>query len=74
MPDDVVIRKVREPYGWLCNMYAVGVWPTAEHAFQALRFADTSEVRKLIMGEPSPMAGREVRDNPGAAEIEALRL
>lgn len=62
MADDVVIRRVREPYGWLGNMspHAVGSWPTAEHAFQALRFADTSEVRKLIMGEPRPMAAKAI--------------
>ena len=62
MRDDVVIRKVREPYGWLGNMsrHAVGDWPTAEHAFQALRFADTSEVRRRIMGEPSPMAAKMI--------------
>lgn len=62
MLDDVVIRKVREPYGWLSNMsrHSVGGWPTAEHAFQALRFADTSEVRKLIMGEARPMAAKAI--------------
>jgi predicted NAD-dependent protein-ADP-ribosyltransferase YbiA (DUF1768 family) len=60
--DDVVIRKVREPYGWLGNMspHPVGLWRTAEHAFQALRFADTSDVRKLIMDAPRPMAAKMI--------------
>jgi N-glycosidase YbiA len=59
---DVVIRKVREPYGWLGNMspHPVGLWRTAEHAFQAQRFADTSDVRKLIMAATSPMAAKMI--------------
>lgn len=62
MLDDVVIRKVREPYGWLGNMspHPVGLWRTAEHAFQALRFADTSDVRKRIMDVASPMAAKTI--------------
>lgn len=59
---DVVIRKVREPYGWLGNMspYPVGLYRTAEHAFQALRFADTSDVRKRIMDATSPMVAKKI--------------
>lgn len=59
---DVVIRKVREPYGWLGNMspHPVGIWRTAEHAFQALRFADTSDVRKRILEATSPMAAKMI--------------
>ncbi len=62
MANDIVIRKVREPYGWLGNMspYPVGRWRTAEHAFQALRFADTSDVRSLIMGATSPMSAKMI--------------
>jgi hypothetical protein len=60
--DDIVIRKVREPYGWLGNMspHPVGLWRTAEHAFQAQRFPDTSEVRKLIMAATSPMMVKRI--------------
>lgn len=62
MSDDVVIRKVREPYGWLGNMspHSVGLWRTAEHAFQALRFADTSDVRNQIMEATSPMDAKRI--------------
>jgi len=62
MIDDVVIRKVREAYGWLGNMspYSVGLWPTAEHAFQALRFADISDVRKRIMSVANPMTAKKI--------------
>jgi predicted NAD-dependent protein-ADP-ribosyltransferase YbiA (DUF1768 family) len=62
MPDDIVIRKVREPYGWLGNMspHSIGSWRTAEHAFQALRFADISDVRALIMKATSPMAAKAI--------------
>ncbi len=62
MIDDVVIRKVREPYGWLGNMspHPVGLWRTAEHAFQALRFADSSDIRKRIMEAASPMAAKKI--------------
>lgn len=61
-PEDIVIRKVRDLYGWLGNMspHPVGLWRTAEHAFQALRFADTSDVRKQIMAVPSPMAAKMI--------------
>lgn len=59
---DIVIRKVREPYGWLGNMspYPVGLWRTAEHLFQALRFADSSEIRKQIMEATSPMVAKKI--------------
>jgi ribA/ribD-fused uncharacterized protein len=62
MLDDVVIRKVRDPYGWLSNMspHPVGLWRTAEHAFQALRFADTSDVRRRIMDASSPMTAKKI--------------
>jgi len=59
---DIVIRKVRDPYGWLGNMspHPIGLWRTAEHAFQAQRFADTSAVRKLIMDAKSPMVAKMI--------------
>lgn len=62
MLDDVVIRKVRDPYGWLGNMspHPVGLWRTAEHAFQALRFADTADVRRRIMDASSPMTAKKI--------------
>lgn len=62
MPDDVVIRKIREPHGWLSNMspHPVGPWRTAEHAFQANRFATTSDVRSLIMRTASPMSAKMI--------------
>jgi predicted NAD-dependent protein-ADP-ribosyltransferase YbiA (DUF1768 family) len=61
-PSDIVIRKVREPYGWLSNMspHSIGLWRTAEHAFQAKRFADTSDVRKRIMDASSPMLAKMI--------------
>lgn len=73
--DDIVIRKVREPYGWLGNMspHPVGLWRTAEHAFQAIRFADTSDVRKRIMDTASPMAAKMIAKEHASEMIVSPR-
>jgi ribA/ribD-fused uncharacterized protein len=59
---DVVIGKVRDLYGWLSNMspHPIGHWRTAEHAFQVLRFADDSDIRRLIKDAKSPMAAKMI--------------
>ncbi len=69
MPN-VIIRGVKEDYGWLGNMsphkimYENGCWLTAEALFQALRYPmgavnDKGEnIRELIRGQKSPMAAK----------------
>jgi|GEM_PF-1420584 len=69
MPN-VIIRGVKEDYGWLGNMSAHDVqhegkwWNTAEALFQALRFPmsavnDIGEnIREIIRAQTSPMAAK----------------
>jgi ribA/ribD-fused uncharacterized protein len=83
----IAFTKVRLPYGWLSNMspHAVTwygeVWPTSEHLFQALRFSDSSEVRREIHATPNPLrakllakrriadaAGKTLRHQPRSGE------
>lgn len=62
----VVIRRVREPFGFLGNMSphpvsyhgAGGEFPTAEALFQALRFPRDSQIREEIRMARSPMAAK----------------
>lgn len=62
----IAFTKIQLPYGWLGNMsphrivYDSLVWNTAEALFQALRFTERSEVRKLIRAEKSPMSAKMV--------------
>lgn len=62
----IVIRKVKEPYGWLGNMsshpisFQGVIWPTAEHLFQALRFEYGHPVREEIRQQKSPMSAKMV--------------
>jgi len=74
MPDaimpDVIIRGVKEDYGWLGNMSAHDVqhegkwWKTAEALFQALRYPmgavnDIGEnIREIIRAQKSPMTAK----------------
>lgn len=60
----IAFTKVKLPYGWLGNMspYSVTIdavkWPTAEHAFQAMRFSSDSPIRELILKEKNPFAAK----------------
>jgi len=69
---DIIIRCVSEPHGWMGNMspyplmYDGERYPTAEHLFQALRFA-SNDVRALIRAERSPM-GAKMRAKTLAAQ------
>ena len=69
MPN-VIIRGVKEDYGWLGNMsphkimYENGCWLTAEALFQALRYPmgavnDKGEnIREIIRAQKSPMTAK----------------
>lgn len=73
--DDVVIRRVADPYGWLGNMSPHPVWyegkryRTAEALFQALRF-ESPTIRREIRQLRSPMAAK-MRARRYAAEMAA---
>lgn len=60
----LTFTKVNLPWGWLSNMSPHQVsldevtWRTAEHLFQALRFAQESPVRALIRAQKSPMGAK----------------
>jgi hypothetical protein len=68
--EPITFTKVRFPWGWLSNMsphpieYRDERWPTAEHLFQALRFAPNVDygirVRDEIRQTKSPMAAKMV--------------
>ncbi len=68
--DEVLIRKVKEPFGCLGNMsphpivFGLGpypiTFPTAEHLFQALRFPVTSPIREEIRAQIGPMQAKFV--------------
>ena len=67
---DVIIRGVKEDYGWLGNMSPHPVnhdgiwWLTAEALFQALRFPidavndEGANIRELIRAQKSPMTAK----------------
>lgn len=61
----VLIRKVKEPFGWLGNMSPHPVewqgkeYRTSEALFQAMRF-DDEDVIEAIRKEKSPMAAKMV--------------
>ncbi len=67
---DVIIRGVKEDYGWLGNMsphkimYEKACWLTAEALFQALRFPmdavndEGESIREIIHAQKSPMAAK----------------
>ncbi len=69
---DVIIRGVKEDYGWLGNMsphkimYEKACWLTAEALFQALRFPmdavndEGENIRELIRAQKSPMAAKMI--------------
>jgi ribA/ribD-fused uncharacterized protein len=66
-PDQIVIRKVAEPGGWLSNMSPYPIvhdglkWWHAEALFQFLRFAaDDVEVREAIRAPKSPMKAKMI--------------
>lgn len=85
----ILIRRVRDPYGWLGNMspYPVtydGVhwYNTTEALFQALRFADAG-IRELIRLEKSPMSAKmkakklaehRIKNWTAKEDIEAMTL
>lgn len=65
MSDPILIRRVRDPHGWLGNMAPYRIshggleYRTTEALFQALRFAnDGSLIREAIRVESSPMAAK----------------
>ena len=64
MSEPVLIRRVRDPYGWLGNMspYCVVLyghtWRTTEALFQAMRFKEGSAIREVIRAQKSPMAAK----------------
>ena len=67
MADQLVIRKVAEPGGWLSNMSPHPVefeglkWWHAEALFQALRFSsDDVEARQAVREPRSPMAAKMI--------------
>ena len=63
--DDVVVRKVSDPFGFLGNMsphpvkYKGYAYRTAEALFQCMRFED-EEIQTLIWDQPSPMGAKMV--------------
>ena len=66
-PDQIVIRKVAEPGGWLSNMsphpieYRGLVWWHSEALFQALRFAPDDEgAREAVRESRSPMRAKMI--------------
>jgi len=88
--DQILIRKVAEPGGWLSNMSPHPIvfgglkWWHAEALFQALRFAaDDEEALKAVREPRSPMIAkmiakrfklRHVIAPLGEADVENMRL
>jgi N-glycosidase YbiA len=83
----ILIRKVKEPHGWLGNMspYSIELngkrFRTSEALFQAMRFED-EDVIEEIRAEKSPMAAkfvakrnkeRMVIEPCGETDIENMR-
>jgi predicted NAD-dependent protein-ADP-ribosyltransferase YbiA (DUF1768 family) len=86
--DDIIIRKVKDEYGWLGNMspfpveHLGNLWRTSEALFQALRFDDAA-IRAKIRDQKSPMSAKmaakkhraEMIVEPmSAADLENMRL
>jgi ribA/ribD-fused uncharacterized protein len=84
----VLIRKVKEPFGWLGNMSPHPVewqgkeYRTSEALFQAMRF-DNEDVIEAIRAEKSPMAAKMVAKKHkhqmtiepcGEADLSNMRL
>lgn len=61
----ILIRKVKDPYGWLGNMSPHPIehqglkYLTTEALFQCLRF-DSQEITELIRAKKSPMSAKMV--------------
>lgn len=62
----VSFTSTKLPHGWMGNMAPYPVhhlgqrWNTAEHLFQALRFAEDAPIRRTIRLEGSPMSAKLV--------------
>ena len=76
MEDQLIIRKVAEPGGWLSNMsphpveYEGRKWWHAEALFQALRFAsDDVEARQAVRDPRSPMAAKMIAKRYKARQV-----
>ncbi len=76
MDDQLVIRKVAEPGGWLSNMSPHPVhheglkWWHAEALFQALRFApEDLEARQAVREPKSPMAAKMIAKRYKARQV-----
>ena len=76
MEDQLIIRKVAEPGGWLSNMSPHPVefeglkWWHAEALFQALRFApDDVEARQAVREPKSPMAAKMIAKRYKARQV-----
>lgn len=61
----IAFTKTSLPYGWLGNMSRhsvcsrrLGLFPTAEHLFQATRFPKKSEIIEEIRNELNPMRAK----------------
>ena len=63
-PDPVLVRRTKDPYGWLGNMSPFPVkyqrveYRTTEALFQCMRLPWDSPVRELIRQEKSPMGAK----------------
>ncbi len=61
----IIIKKVKQPWGWLGNMAQFSVefegerWPSSEALFQALRFASGDPVRDAIRSAASPFEAKQ---------------
>lgn len=76
--DQILIRKVAEPGGWLSNMsphpivYEALKWWHAEALFQALRFApDDNEAREAVREPRSPMKAKMIAKRFKARQVVA---
>lgn len=76
--NQILIRKVAEPGGWLSNMsphpivYEGLKWWHAESLFQALRFApDDEEAREAVRGPSSPMKAKMIAKRFKARQVVA---
>ncbi len=76
--DQILIRKVAEPGGWLSNMsphpivYEGQKWWHAEALFQALRFApDDDEAREAVREPRSPMKAKMIAKRFRARQVVA---
>ena len=76
MEDQLIIRKVAEPGGWLSNMsphpveYEGRKWWHAEALFQALRFApDDVEARNAVREPRSPMVAKMIAKRYKARQV-----